>query len=286
MKTRFVFILAAGLALLFSACSKEDPATDLMDLELKSSETAAFLCDNCTYDGVLTEDDSLGLLFMREEEKLAGDVYKTFFEAYGETIFQNIANSEDAHTSAVLNLINAYGLEDPALEDRGEFSNPDLAELYASLVDEGTSLGAALKVGALIEEIDILDLIEELERTENEDLQRVYGNLLSGSENHLRAFVNALAGIGVTYEPQELETADYQAILDGQNANMGKGKGQNNSSNNGAGNGNKGSNGQNGTGTGTNGSGTGVCDGTQTGSNNVNQNGGSGTKGNSNGKGK
>jgi len=286
MKTRFVFMLAAGLALLFSACSKDDPATDLMDLELKSSETAASLCDNCTYDGVLTLEDSLGLLFMREEEKLAGDVYKTFFDDYGEAIFQNIANSEDAHTLAVLNLINAYGLEDPALEGRGVFANADLTALYETLVSDGTTLEAALKVGALIEEIDILDLIEELERTENEDLQRVYGNLLSGSENHLRAFVNALAGMGVPYEPQKLEPADYQAILDGQNGNKGKGKGQSNGTNSGAGNGYKGSNGQNGTGTGMNGSGTGVCDGTQTGANNANQNVGSGGSGNANGNGK
>jgi hypothetical protein len=39
---------------------------------------------------------------MREEEKLAHDVYMTLYEKWGQQIFKNIAASEETHTNAVL----------------------------------------------------------------------------------------------------------------------------------------------------------------------------------------
>ncbi len=65
------------------------------------------------------------------------------------------------------------------------------------------SLAAALLVGGDIEEIDILDLEERIEGTDKADIIQVYDRLLSGSENHLRAFVS-------TYERQTGE--DYAPI--------------------------------------------------------------------------
>ncbi len=98
---------------------------------------------------------------MREEEKLAGDVYRYFYDLWGSTIFQNIASSEDAHTDAILDLLNQYGIEDPASADPGVFSNPDLQALYDELTAMGSnSLKEAFLVGAAIEEIDILDIEE------------------------------------------------------------------------------------------------------------------------------
>ena len=44
-------------------------------------------------------------------------------------------------------------------------------------------------------------------------IRAVYGNLLKGSRNHLRAFVQALQQQGVVYTPQYLTPADYQAIV-------------------------------------------------------------------------
>lgn len=54
------------------------------------------------------------------------------------------------------------------------------------------SLADALKVGVAIEEIDILDLQTRLAQTDNADIELVYGNLLKGSHNHLRAFTSTL----------------------------------------------------------------------------------------------
>ncbi len=162
----------------------------------------------------LAEVDSL--LYMREEEKLAHDVYVTLYQAWGTPVFQNIANSELSHTDAVKKLLDIYGLEDPAVSTPlGVFVNADLQALYDELIAWGSqSLADALKVGAAIEEIDILDLQQSLEKVGAADIRQVYENLLAGSENHLRAFTSVLAQqTGETYVPQYMDQAAYDAIL-------------------------------------------------------------------------
>lgn len=165
--------------------------------------------------GDLTEAEVKGLLYMREEEKLARDVYLTLYDTWQQPTFQNIASAEQTHMDAVKTLLERYELDDPtAGQDYGEFTNPDLQSLYDQLVAEGNqSLEAALRVGAAIEEIDILDLEKYLAETEQADIQLVYENLLRGSRNHLRAFVSTLQRQGVTYEPQYMSLAAYDAIL-------------------------------------------------------------------------
>ena len=112
-------------------------------------------------------------------------------------------------------LIERYGLESSAANEAGVFSNPDLQKLYDSLVARGSqSLAEAIKVGGAIEEIDILDLQKRLAQTDNADIQQVFNNLLRGSANHLKAFVNALqTQTGEVYQPQYMTLEAYQAIL-------------------------------------------------------------------------
>ena len=174
----------------------------------------------------LSADEIAGLLFMREEEKAARDVYLTLYETWGSQVFSNIARSEQSHMDAVKTLLDRYGIADPAAgKDIGEFTDPDLQALYDDLAAQGQeSLAEALKVGALIEEVDIADLIEELDAVEHSDIQRVYGQLLQGSENHLRAFVTALERqTGESYQPQVLDQATYDEIV---SAASGGGPGQ------------------------------------------------------------
>ncbi len=143
----------------------------------------------------LTEAESAGLIYMREEEKLARDVYQELGSLYSVRAFSNIASSETRHMAAIEGLLDAYGLDDPADPDvAGVYQNPELQKLYAELVDQGDDdLVAALKVGIAIEELDIADLEAYIAGTDNADLRRVYANLLRGSENHLRAFERLLA---------------------------------------------------------------------------------------------
>ena len=184
----------------------------------------------------LSADEIAGLLFIREEEKVARDVYLTLYETWDSQVFSNIARSEQSHMNAVKTLLDRYDIADPAAgTDIGQFTNPDLQALYDDLTAQGQiSLAEALRVGALIEEVDIADLIEELAAVEHSDIQRVYGQLLQGSENHLRAFVSNLERqTGEVYRPQVLDQATYDEIVSAassggpsQGAGRGWGKGR------------------------------------------------------------
>jgi hypothetical protein len=166
----------------------------------------------------LSDDELAGIAFMREEEKLARDVYLQLADTWGLNIFSNIARSEETHMEAVLSLIELAGAEDPAqgLEE-GEFLNPDLQQLYDDLLASGKeSLDAALLVGAAIEEIDILDLQEYLQETENAAVKEVYQNLLHGSIKHLQSFVSTYERqSGEAYQPQYLSEDSLQELLAG-----------------------------------------------------------------------
>ena len=171
----------------------------------------------------LTSEESASLLFMREEEKLARDVYNTLAATSGIQNFTNIASSEQMHMDQVKVLLDRYALTDPALIP-GKFTNPDLQTLYDQLIAQGSiSVGDALKVGAAIEEIDIRDLQTRLAQTDNADIQLVFTNLMNGSYNHLKAFTgNLLTQTGETYQPQYLTAEQYQTIL---SSSVGNGQG-------------------------------------------------------------
>jgi hypothetical protein len=177
----------------------------------------------------LTSAESEALLYMREEEKLAHDVYVTLYTQWGLAIFQNISNSEQTHTDSVKTLIERYGLQDPAVGNEvGVFTNATLQGLYDQLVAQGSlSLSDAIKVGAAIEEIDILDLEARIAQTDKVDIIIVYESLLKGSRNHLRSFVSTLqTQTGETYQPQYLSPEAYNAIVGTAIESGGNGKGQ------------------------------------------------------------
>ncbi|PLX27345.1 hypothetical protein C0583_03440 [Candidatus Parcubacteria bacterium] len=163
----------------------------------------------------LTEDEQAGIKFMLEEEKLARDVYIKLFEKWNQQNFQNISQSEATHINAVKNLAEKYGIDIEFYNDEvGKYKNEELAKLFNDLVAEGnTSLINALEVGALIEEIDIIDLDKYLNQTSNSDIELVYENLKSGSRNHLRSFVRTMNSQGQNYEPQKLGQTDYDEII-------------------------------------------------------------------------
>ena len=164
----------------------------------------------------LNQGETDGLIFMREEEKLARDVYIAMYAKWSQRVFNNISESEQKHMDALKTLFDRYELDDPVAEnDLGEFKNETLQDLYNMLIEQGSvSLIEALKVGALIEEIDILDIQKELdEHVDNQDVTFVYDNLLKGSRNHLRAYVRNLSRQGVDYAPLKLSEEQYLAII-------------------------------------------------------------------------
>ena len=266
MKTFIITAVFALSALSFSSCSDK-----MAGIEAESIEKSLLVnFEECT-DSIftttienLTEADIAGLNLMREEEKMAHDVYLYFFENYELTIFDRIAKSESKHADAVLRLLNHFELEDPTVDEAGVFTKEELQSLYNQLTEMGNaSVEAALSAGALIEETDIADLQELLENTENADLIRVYTHLLKGSYQHLKAFARTLLTYNITYVPVVLTQEAYDAILimPNGNGNQGKGIGKGNKGNKG-GKGNRGGNGGKGGNSGSNGQGSGNGTGT------------------------
>lgn len=156
-----------------------------------------------------------GLILMREEEKLARDVYQYLYKERGMVIFQNISTSEQRHMDAVKILLDKYGLADPAANNaQGIFTSQELQDLYDALIVIGSeSQVAALEVGATIEDLDIYDLLELLNETDNEDIKTAYQNLLKGSRNHLRSFIYQLSLNGVEYDAQYLSDEEVESII-------------------------------------------------------------------------
>ena len=165
----------------------------------------------------LTEAERDGLILMRQEEKLARDVYAKLHAKWNVRPFQNIGSSETRHMEAVRGLLERYGMEDPvAGMAPGEFASTDMTALYEALVTKGeASLESALQVGLEIEDLDIYDLQEALKSVKQDDIRVVYENLMRGSRNHLRAFSANLAARGGTYVPQHLSQEQFDKIAAG-----------------------------------------------------------------------
>ena len=165
-------------------------------------------------DPVLSEQEIADLAFLREEEKLARDVYLYAFDKYGVEVFNQIAGSEQVHMDEVKVLLDKYEITDPASPDKGVFSNTDLQQLYDGLIAMvDTSLVGGLTAGMTIEDVDMFDIERFESNTNMEDILTVYGFLKCTSKNHMRYFYYDLTDEGATYTPQYISQADYDEIV-------------------------------------------------------------------------
>ncbi len=217
--------LLVGIATLLAACggtgsSGMPAAADPLLLDVSASGTTSVnpnLWDlvNTLPVEALSDTELAALAFMREEEKLAQDVYLDMYDFLGTPIFVNIADSEQTHTDAVLRLIEKYSLADPAEgRTRGEFLDATLQGLYDSLTAQGSaSLVDALLVGATIEDLDIFDLHRQLDVVDNQDITVVFEALQKGSRNHLRAFYSRLTDMNIVYTPVYISQQEYDEIV-------------------------------------------------------------------------
>ena len=221
MKTKYLIPAILIGAFQLTSCTQSDANSLSNDaMEVNIDELAAVPVFTTDSNG-LVQSEMDGLLLMREEEKMAQDVYDSFYSTYGVINFDRISNSETRHTAAILALINHFGLTDPSLTEPGKFTSTAIQGLYEQLVAAGTSANTALSTGAFIEEYDIADLKKLIAETTNTDIIAVYSNLLKGSENHLRAYVRTLKIRGVVYVPQILSSTDFNAIIAATNTRRG-----------------------------------------------------------------
>jgi len=162
----------------------------------------------------LSGQEQDGLLLMREEEKLAHDVYVELARKWSLRPLQNIPHAEARHINAVKSLLDRYGIEDPVKNKQaGEFSSPRMQSLYDQLITQGRrSAEEAVKVGLLIEELDIADLNQLMTQADSKDIRVIYQNLLKGSRNHLRAFWRQLSQYDAQYSAQHLTQVEFDRI--------------------------------------------------------------------------
>ncbi|RLD72694.1 MAG: ferritin [Bacteroidetes bacterium] len=203
------WVVAIAILLSITQCTESNGLDDQMTPGSEKNESGI-------QGSELTEAEIDGIRFMREEEKVARDVYIYLYEIHPLRPFLNISKSEQAHMDAIKYLIDAFDIEDPVGENpEGVFQNEELQELYDALIEKGsTSREEALRVAALIEEVDIIDLRTELDSiASNEDVIRVYTNLCKASEAHLRAFTGVLALYGVEYAPVKLSQEEFDRIM-------------------------------------------------------------------------
>lgn len=200
--------------------------SNLKPKSFSSSETGEYIVDaSDILNGVslvsnipkstLSDSEITGLLQMREEEKLARDVYITLGQKWGLAVFSNISPSEQTHTDAVKVLLDRYGISDPVSDNTvGVFQSLTFQKLYNDLVIKGNkSLIDALIVGATVEDLDIFDLEKLMKQTSKQDILVIYSNLQRGSRNHMRAFVKNINTRGSAYVPEYISKDDFTTII-------------------------------------------------------------------------
>jgi hypothetical protein len=185
----------------------------------------------------LSAEELKALKLMREEEKLARDVYAKLAEYWKVQVFENITQSEQRHMDALESLLTKYDIKDP-VAGFGVGKFPTMQALYNDLIKAGkTDKVSAYKVGAKIEDLDIKDLMELSKKVDNKDILAVFSNLTRGSRNHLRAFTINLESSGASYSPEFIDSELYKEITASNNergngvccVGDGKGPGKNNS---------------------------------------------------------
>lgn len=210
-----LFIAISIMIVTVTSCSKDDSAANNPNDNGNNNIANLQAQINSLPKESLNAAELNSLAFLREEEKLARDVYIALYNKWGVNIFNNISNSEQAHMEAVLLLLQKYSLTDPVSNNAtGVFQNTTLQNLYNELVAKGhVNLSAAYQVGATIEDLDIFDLKRALVDTDNQDIKLVFDMLTKGSRNHLRSFYKNILNVGGTYIPQYITQSEFDAII-------------------------------------------------------------------------
>ncbi|MGE0089086.1 MAG: DUF2202 domain-containing protein [Bacteroidales bacterium] len=236
MKANFKNLVISGLLALAiplaTSCNEEQLNTNIESPEfvsvLEVSDDGTSVINSTALQNVfietsdLTESELESLSKMKEEEKLARDVYYALYEKWDNTVFSRISNAENNHMNAIISLLKYYNSSDTIVSEVGIFYSAEVQSLYNELVAAGSvSIEEALKTGAMIEEMDIKDLRDAIGLTTNINIIMVFENLERGSRNHLRAFHNQLTSLGIVYTPVYISQEDYDQIV---NSPIEKGK--------------------------------------------------------------
>jgi len=228
MKKEFIkkaLLLSLIPAALFSCTKNEslDPSelmlsgTPMEMIMVKSDGTTTFITAGVTppFDSTadLTANEIEFAYAVREDEKVARDLYFAFFEKYKLKAFENISKAESNHIRAVELLLSYYEIDYPEIGEYGKFADPTRQQMYDSLLIKGETALEAFKVMAQLEEENIVSFGEVLEDIENDNIAIVIENLLKASENHFKAAIRQITALGGEYTAQYMSQEQYSAII-------------------------------------------------------------------------
>jgi hypothetical protein len=115
MDRRAWLVTAVASAVLVACGGSDAPVVLAVNADGVSTVDSTALADSlAAYPlGVLSAAERDSLLYMREEEQLAHDVYAVSATIWPQPVFANIRDSEATHSAAIKALLDRYGLPDP-----------------------------------------------------------------------------------------------------------------------------------------------------------------------------
>lgn len=258
MKAKKMAVLLWGL-FVFISCNKSDDFGSNEDpivlLNVESDGTSLLTRANAApifeVTSPLTADEIEFLYAIREDEKLAHDLYKAFSAKYPTAApISKIATAEASHVACIEAMLDYYEIAYPTLSANGVFEDPTRQARYNELVNKSSTLVEAFSTMARVEDETIFAYQSVQGQIINVNISLVVANMIKASSNHLRATVRQVITLGGTYTPSFLTTEEFDAIIgstfQGGNAyRQQKGKGgkggNSNAQKGGQGQGNKGS---------------------------------------------
>ncbi len=172
------------------------------------------ICPILNATNALTADEIEFLFAIREDEKVAKDLYTAFAGQYPTAIqFSRIAAAEATHIAAVETVLGYYEITYPALGAPGIFADAARQAQYDGLLAKATTLQAALEAMTTLEEENIAAYKAVEANITNANLKLIVSNMIKASSNHLKAAVRQLATLGVIYTPIHLDQATFDDII-------------------------------------------------------------------------
>lgn len=229
MKTKLFsnLMLLSVVSFALISCTRNtlsDNAAELMEsgtpvaiLEVKSDGVTTFNLAGETppFDSTadLTADEIEFVYAVREDEKVARDLYAAFFEKYSLKTFSNISKSEANHMRAVEILLEYYEIDFPVAGEYGIFEDSARQDIYDSLLINGSTALEGFKVMAQLEEENIVSYRNVLADILNPNIKIVIENLGKASENHFKAAIRQITALGGTYAPKLMTQEEYNAMI-------------------------------------------------------------------------
>lgn len=222
MKTKIFATALLGLFALVS-CNKSDDFTPTNDAPLAilsvdadgvSTLTRANVAPVLGVTAPLSADEIEFLFAIREDEKVARDLYTSFSALYPASVqIAKIKTAEDSHIACIEAVLDYYEISYPAMTATGVFEDAERQALYNDLVDKSATLLETFGTMAVIEEETVLAYKSVQSEITNENISLVVANMIKASSNHLKAAVRQITALGGSYTPSYLSAEEFDAII-------------------------------------------------------------------------